>query len=86
MTPSERFLAERERITAATGTYITPGRRNDLVKAAGRITEILVKATTCMSYAECRIVLRLVDAAITEATTKEGSTDDDQGQAAPTDR
>lgn len=73
MTPSERLQAEKEQILSSAGFYITPIRLSNLMRAAGKISEILVKADTCISYAECRLVLRIVEAGIRGAMEKEES-------------
>ena len=67
MTPTERLLAEQEKIVAEQGYYIRPVRMANLMKAAARIFDILTKADTAVSYEECRIVLEIVGGAIDTA-------------------
>lgn len=62
MTPTEKLLAEQEKIVAERGYYIRPVRMANLMKAASRIFDILTKADTAISYEECRIVLEIVGA------------------------
>lgn len=67
MTPTEKLLAEQEKIVAERGYYIRPVRMANLMKAASRIFDILTKADTAISYEECRIVLEIVARAIDAA-------------------
>ena len=60
MTPTEKLLAEQEKVVAERGYYIRPVRMANLMKAASRIFDILTKADTAISYEECRIVLEIV--------------------------
>ncbi len=76
MTPAERVQAEKERIIAEAGFYIPPYRLANLMRAAARIADVLVKADTNMSYDECRIVLGLVLATISAVTEGEDEDDD----------
>ena len=64
MTPAERLKAEKERILSDTGVYVTPYRMANLMKAAGKITDILVKADVAVCYEECLIVLDIVASTI----------------------
>ena len=64
MTPTEKLLAEQEKIVAERGYYIRPVRMANLMKA---IFDILTKADTAISYEECRIVLEIVARAIDAA-------------------
>jgi hypothetical protein len=75
MTPSERMIAEKERILAETGFYVTPFRMSNLMKAAAKITDILVRADTNICYEECNIVLSIVSGTI--ACIMEGDKDDE---------
>lgn len=50
MTPTEKLLAEQEKIVAERGYYIRPVRMANLMKAASRIFDILTKADTAISY------------------------------------
>ena len=75
MTPAERVQAEKERIIAEAGFYIPPYRLANLMRAAARIADVLVKADTNMSYDERRIVLGLVlvtISAVTEGEDEDG--------------
>lgn len=71
MTPAERVRAEKERIIAEAGFYIPPYRLANLMRAAARIADVLVKADTNMSYGECKIVLGPVLATISAVTEGE---------------
>ena len=71
MTPAERVRAEKERIIAEAGFYIPPYRLANLMRAAARIADVLVKADTNMSYDECKIVLGLALATISAVTEGE---------------
>lgn len=64
MTPVERLKAEKDRILSDTGVYVTPCRMVSLMKAAGRITDILVKADVAVCYEECLIILDIVASTI----------------------
>ena len=71
MTPIEKLNAEKERVIQQGGFYITPARMANLMKAAGKILNLLVTADLAVSYEECRIVLKIVDGAISEAIDHE---------------
>lgn len=64
MTAAERLQAEKEEVIKRAGFYIPPYRLANLMKAAGRITDILVRADTNMCYEECRIILAIVASTI----------------------
>lgn len=64
MTPAERLMAERDRIQREAGFYITPCRMAHLMEAAGKVTNLLVKADTNISYQECKIMLGIVETSI----------------------
>lgn len=74
MTPAERLAAERERIQSRSGFYCTPYRMSRLMAAAGKITDILVRADTNISYEECNFVLDIVSGAIAGITMEERQT------------
>lgn len=67
MTPVEKLNAEKKRVIQQCGYYITPTRMANLMKAASKILNLLVTADLAVSYEECRIVLKIVDGAISEA-------------------
>ena len=67
MTPTEKLLAEQEKVVAERGYYIHPVRMSSLMKAAAKILDTLTKADTAVSYKECRIVLEIVRRAIDAA-------------------
>ena len=46
MTAAERLQAEKERLLAATGFYVPPYRMANLMKAAAKIMDIVIKADT----------------------------------------
>ena len=71
MTPVERLNAEKDRVIGQCGHYITPARMANLMKAASKILNLLVTADLAVSYEECRIVLKIVDGAISEAVDHE---------------
>ena len=71
MTPVEKLNAEKERVIQQCGYYITPARMANLMKAASKILNLLVTADLAGSYEECRIVLKIVDGAISEAIDHE---------------
>lgn len=60
MTAAERLQAEKERLLAATGFYVPPYRMANLMKAAAKIMDIVIKADTNICYEECKIVLGIV--------------------------
>lgn len=64
MTPAERLMAEQDCIQKKYGFYITPCRLAHLMEAASKVTNILVKADTNISYRECKIVLYIVEASL----------------------
>lgn len=68
MTPSERLLAERQRIQERYGFYITPVRMAHLMEAAAKIAAVLIRADTGVCYQECRIVLDIVGETIKKMT------------------
>ena len=49
MTAAERLQAEKERLLAATGFYVPPYRMANLMKAAAKIMDIIIKADTNIS-------------------------------------
>ena len=71
MTAAERLMAEKERILAKTGFYVPPVRMSALLKAAARITDILIKADTNICYEECNIMLAIVAATISSMTEED---------------
>ena len=78
MTAAERLQAEKERILAATGFYVPPYRMANLMKAAARIMDIIIKADTNICYDECKIVLGIVSATV--YSLSEGARElDDEG-------
>ena len=68
MTPTEILKRECEEITKKTGVYVPPYRLANLLKNAGKIFEMLIKADTSVSYTECLLTLRVVMNAIREVT------------------
>lgn len=68
MTPSEALKRECEEITQRTGYYIPPYRLINLMKAAQKITDLLMRADLCMTYKEALFVLRIVSGAISGLT------------------
>ena len=71
MTAAERLRAEEEKILDETGFYIPPFRLANLTKAAGKITDILIKADINICYEECKIILKIVAATIAAVTEEE---------------
>ena len=64
MTAAERLQAEKERLLTTTGFYVPPYRMANLMKAAAKIMDIIIKADTNICYEECRFIMAIVDAAI----------------------
>lgn len=64
MTAAERLQAEKERLLAATGFYVPPYRMANLMKAAAKIMDIVIKADTNICYEECRFIMAIVNAAM----------------------
>lgn len=50
MTAAERLQAEKERLLATTGFYVPPYRMANLMKAAAKIMDIVIKADTNICY------------------------------------
>ena len=71
MTPAERMKAEKDRIEKSGQTYISPYRMANLMEAAGKIMNLMVKADTNICYEECNIILALVAAGIACVTEEE---------------
>lgn len=80
MTAAERLQAEKERLLAATGFYVPPYRMENLMKAAAKIMDIVIKADTNICYEECRFIMAIVNAAIPNAAdqTEESEHDDER--------
>lgn len=74
MTASERIIAEKERIERENGFYIPPYRMANLMSAAAKMVNIMVKADTNICYEECGIMLALVAAGIGCLTDEEDPT------------
>lgn len=47
--------------------HITPARMANLMKAAAGIVKLLVTSDIAVNYEECRLVLKIVEGAISEA-------------------
>jgi hypothetical protein len=62
---------EANEIAGRTGRYIPPYRMVNLMKAAQKIADFLVKADLAMTYEECEIVLNIVMNTIRAITGKE---------------
>ena len=71
MTPAERMKAEKDRIEKGGQTYISPYRMANLMEAAGKIMNLMIKADTNICYEECNIILALVAAGIACVTEEE---------------
>lgn len=71
MTPVERLNEEKDRVIQKCGYYITPARMANLMKAAG-IVKLLVTSDIAVNYQECRLVLKIVEGAISDAVDVEG--------------
>lgn len=71
MTPAERMMAERKHIEQSGACYVTPYRMANLMDAAGKIMNLMVKADTNICYEECNIILALVAAGIACVTEEE---------------
>lgn len=57
MTAAERLQAEKERLLTTTGFYVPPYRMANLMKAAAKIMDIIIKADTNICYEECRFIM-----------------------------
>ena len=57
MTAAERLQAEKERLLTTTGFYVPPYRMANLMKAAAKIMDIIIKADTNICYEECRFII-----------------------------
>lgn len=71
MTPAERLEQEKQKITEEVGYYIPPYRAASMMKAAHRIMELLSTWDVCVTYTECRAVLKMVERSIDLLTEKE---------------
>ena len=71
MTPAERMKAEKDRIEKSGQTYISPYRMANLMEAAGKIMNLMIKADANICYEECNIILALVAAGIARVTEEE---------------
>ena len=73
MTAAERLQAEKERLLTTTGFYVPPYRMANLMKAAAKIMDIIIKADTNICYEECRFIMAIVDAAIPRVSDQTSS-------------
>ena len=71
MTPAESMMAERKHIEQSGACYVPPYRMSNLMDAAGKIMNLMVKADTNICYEECNIILALVAAGIACVTEEE---------------
>ena len=71
MTTADYIKTEAAEITGRTGRYIPPYRMANLIKAAMRISEMLIKTDVAMTYEECEIVLNIVLRTIRTMTGKD---------------
>ena len=80
MTAAERLQAEKERLLATTGFDVPPYRMANLMKAAAKIMDIVIKADTNICYEECRFIMAIVNAAIPNVAdqTEESEHDDER--------
>ena len=80
VTAAERLQAEKERLLTTTGFYVPPYRMANLMKAAAKIMDIIIKADTNICYEECRFIMAIVDAAIPRVSdqTEECNHDDER--------
>lgn len=72
MTPVERLNEEKDRVIQKCGYYITPARMANLMKAAAGIVKLVVTSDIAVNYQECRLVLKIVEGAISDAVDVEG--------------
>lgn len=72
MNTADYIKREANEITGRTGRYIPLYRMGNLMNAAQKITNYLIKADVAMTYEECEIVLKIVSGTIKELTGKEG--------------
>ena len=62
---------EAEETTARLGYYITPYKLSKLMKTAQRVMDMIVKDNTPASYADCRMILEIVQASINKSLEQE---------------
>lgn len=75
MTPTEKLLAEQEKIVAERGYYIRPVRMANLMKAASRIFD---KESREKLYAKCKAKgLQLIATRVTDSNVMEVTNLDD---------
>ena len=60
MTAAERLQAEKERLLTTTGFYVPPYRMANLMKAAAKIMDIIIKAAAVADYrVECQSPVKI---------------------------
>ena len=67
-------------LLSTTGFYVPPYRMANLMKAAAKIMDIVIKADTNICYEECRFIMAIVNAAIPNVAdqTEESEHDDER--------
>lgn len=55
---------EAEAVAAKNGYYVPPYRFQQMMKAASKITDLLLSKQIQTSYAECKMIMEIVMAAI----------------------
>ena len=71
MNTADYIKREANEIAGRTGRYIPPWRMANLIKAADKVADYLMKADVAMTYEERKIVLNIVQNAIGMATGEE---------------
>lgn len=71
MTAAERLQAEKEKVIAEMGFYVPPYRMANLMKAAAKVMDTIIKADTNICYEECNFILATVESAIHTITHSE---------------
>ncbi len=71
MNTADYIKHEADEIASRTGRFIPPYRLSNLMKAAQRITELIVRSDIAMTYEEIQLVLGIVQGAVGKAIGKE---------------
>ena len=71
MTPGEYVRQEAAAIEERSGCYLPPYRLAVLTELANKVMKLITGGAVCMSYRECRMVLKIVAGAIDAAAGEE---------------
>ena len=69
MTPGEYVRQEAAAIEERSGCYLPPYRLAVLTELANKVMKLITGGALCMSYRECRLVLKIVAGAIDAAVS-----------------